>query len=945
MIIPMVGFIDRSYAQYYVTGQSPASIQWQQVHTENFQIIFSKEVNDEANQLANMLEYAYQYIQKTLDHEPGKISVLLHNHTVQSNGLVAWAPKRMEAFLIPPQNSYAQQWLDQLAVHELRHVVQIDKLKQGMSKVLYVLFGEQIIGAIAGYLPDWFYEGDAVCTETGLTFTGRGRLAAFEKEIKAVELDKHKYYSYDKIVLGSYRNHVPNHYQYGYFITAYGRKKYGALLWDSVVNFVARNPYSLFASYFGIKKYTGLSKRKLYLSAMDYMENTWKFQVEQLSPTSFKRWNKRENTDYTNYRHPQYINDSTIIVEKSGIDQIAKFIILTQSGEEKKIHTPGFYSSLNLSYQNGQLIWGEYIPDTRWGKRDYYVVKSYDFEQNKTSMITSRSRYFAPCLSNDATKIVVVEHTIENKCYLSFLHPKTGNKIKSIPTPGYDIQFPSWNLENNAIYATAVTSEGKMIIKYHIDSNVWDTIRFPAYHNISRPVSYREHLFFSSDYSGIDNIYALHLPTGSLYQLTSSVYGAYNPTINSSGDKLLYSDYTSKGYNIVEVHVDDLLWQPIEHVRQSYDTLAQTISNQESNKLLGEHIPDSNYHIKPYKKYKHLFNVHSWMPFFVEFDQFRNLNNPNISPGITLLSQNLLGSAITIVGYGYENNRHRVYNKFIYRGWYPAFEISTNYGNKPSIFSGFFSEDEVGYDRFSINSRIYLPLNLTRNRYIRGIQPSVKHQYANDYYFDFSEREHKRGIQSFNHQLFLYNYLKTSTRDISPRFGQTASLGYAHSAFNKDLEYAAFIANLRLYIPGLFNHHSIKTEYGYQQNYKESFYSNALTLPYGFRETDLYSKSIQTFHVRYMLPLFYPDLSFSSILYIKRFKAALFFGIADIKGNRVLANKTIDIRMRSMGYEITSDVFVFRLRAPLIIGARFIYFPEMQNNTVEMVLNFGISSF
>lgn len=938
-----------SYSQYYVTGQSPASIQWHQMHTQNFQIIFSKEVQDEANQLANTLEHAYQYIHKTLDHKPKKISVLLHNYTVQSNGLVAWAPKRMEAFLIPPQDSYAQQWLDQLAVHELRHVVQIDKLNQGITKILYFLFGEHAVGAVAGFIPDWFYEGDAVSTETALTNTGRGRLPSFEKGIKAIELDNSKKYSYNKITLGSYRNYVPNHYQYGYFLTAYAREKYGAMVWDSVVDFVARNPYSVFPAYFGLKKYTGLSKRELYLSAMDYLYRKWKNQVQQLSPTKFRRWNKRNTNDYTNYRYPQYLNDTAIIVEKSGIDQIPEFIILTRSGKETKLHTPGFYSSLSLSCHKQQLIWSEYIPDTRWSMRDFYVVKSYDLNRDKITRMSTRSRYFAPSLSHDASTIVVVEYSLDNKSFLTFLDSQTGDKNNSVPVPGYDIQFPAWNSTDDAVYATAVTPEGKMIIRYHIPSRQWDTILPPGRNNISRPVMYNDHLFFRADYSGIDNIYAIHLPGHKIYQLTSSIYGAYNPTVNADGDKIMYSDYTSKGYNVVEARIEDLLWRPVGQVKKDDNTLAKTISKQEGNQLNTKDIPDSTYQTKPYNKLSHLFRFHSWMPFYFEFESEPSdyVNDPDIFPGITLISQNMLGSAITILGYGYQNNRHLIYNKFIYKGWYPAFEITTGYGGEPQIYSKTITEDEIAFDRFSVSSRLFLPLNLTRNRFIRGIQPSIIHYYSNDHYFNYSTRLNERGIHSFNHRLYAYNYLKTSKRDITPRFGQTLSLTYAHSEFNDNVESAAFMASGRVYLPGLFKHHSIRAEYGYQENLKPFYYSNNLTLPYGYRNviTSVYPETIETYNVEYIFPLFYPDLSFSTFLYIKRFKAALFYGYATLE-DFFFAGSDIqyNAQFETMGFEVTTDFFAFQLRTPFVFGVRYIYFPDTESRTIETVFNLNLSN-
>ncbi len=83
---------------------------------------------------------------------------------------------RAEFFELPPQNIYPQIWQDQLALHEYRHVVQINKMRQGLTKGLYYVFGEQAIAFVMGlWVPFWFIEGDAVYSETIFSKSGRGR--------------------------------------------------------------------------------------------------------------------------------------------------------------------------------------------------------------------------------------------------------------------------------------------------------------------------------------------------------------------------------------------------------------------------------------------------------------------------------------------------------------------------------------------------------------------------------------------------------------------------------------------------------------------------------------------------------------------------------------------------------------------------------------------------
>ena len=172
----LILYLSQGYSQFFTTGQDPFLTVWEQIKTENFQIIYPKEFYKEANRLANLLDYSYTYISESLDKKPRKVSVILHNSSVLSNGYVSWAPKRMEFVTTHPPDSYAEDWLEQLVLHEFRQIVQVDKLNQGLTRFLSFIFGQQATGAMVGYLPLWFMEGDAVVTETALSSTGRGRL-------------------------------------------------------------------------------------------------------------------------------------------------------------------------------------------------------------------------------------------------------------------------------------------------------------------------------------------------------------------------------------------------------------------------------------------------------------------------------------------------------------------------------------------------------------------------------------------------------------------------------------------------------------------------------------------------------------------------------------------------------------------------------------------------
>ena len=186
------------FPQFFEYGQEPASVNWKYADTENFRLIFPSGWDENTSKILWLLEKSYAQNAEEFNHRPKKIPVVIHNLSVVSNGFVAWAPKRMELFPHPDPKGYSGDRFRQLTLHEMRHVMQIDKLNQGFTRVLSTFTGEQGNGLVAGMLPMWVLEGDAILAETGHTLTGRGRLPSFEKELTALLADKPGLYSYDK---------------------------------------------------------------------------------------------------------------------------------------------------------------------------------------------------------------------------------------------------------------------------------------------------------------------------------------------------------------------------------------------------------------------------------------------------------------------------------------------------------------------------------------------------------------------------------------------------------------------------------------------------------------------------------------------------------------------------------------------------------------------------
>src|SRR5664279_6300306 len=136
-------------AQYYETGQDPASIKWKQIKTDRFTIIFPENGGPGGMLYAKALDQAYSTLTTLFPEKKFHIPVIIHSFSIQSNGYVAWAPKRVELYPIPEQNGIPLAPEQQLAIHELTHVFQMETLNQSFTRCLSFLLGQQAIGVVS----------------------------------------------------------------------------------------------------------------------------------------------------------------------------------------------------------------------------------------------------------------------------------------------------------------------------------------------------------------------------------------------------------------------------------------------------------------------------------------------------------------------------------------------------------------------------------------------------------------------------------------------------------------------------------------------------------------------------------------------------------------------------------------------------------------------------
>ncbi len=950
-IILLLVFSTGLDAQFYEYGQDAGTLKWEQFKTPNYKVIYPRGLDSLAGAFADRLEYFYPYLGKPLDHKHSSMPVIIHNESSFSNGVFVWAPKRLEIFTNPDPNGYHQDWLTQLALHEGRHAFQIDKLNQGITRGLFYVGGEQMVGAMAVFLPQWYLEGDAVDAETRLSNTGRGRQPSFEMGIKAQLLELGRKYSFSKAYLGSYKHYIPNHYQLGYLMLRHGRRKYGDKFWIDFQQYAARKPYIFNPTYFSMKQYGYRSKQQFYEESLEEYRKHWSETSAHRVLSNHRDWNENRGKHFTSYTFPHDISGTMLFTLKSGIDQIPEFIFLGKSGEEKRIYRPGFLNSGRVSFSGSHVVWDEFVPDRRWSNRNYSVIRSLEIATGKVKNLGHKTRYYSPALSKDGSRIVAIEQTENQKFNLVILQID-GTVLETIPSPGNRfLQHPSWMETDSALVVTVSEESGKSLFSFTPGSGSWKRLFESGVDDISYPVVAGKRIYFSGTFSGIDNIYCLDLKDQSTYQVTSTRFGAFHPQLSKDGSVLYYSNYSAKGYGVASVEISDGLWKPLDQAVDHTEQIDYDQTEAEIQIVDGASTSDTSvYASSKYFKALHLFNFHSWLPLYFDYLNPELSLNPEhlpVSPGVSLISQNRLSTAVSQLGYEYSNGTHMFHSGIKLKGRYPVFNLYFDYGGEPNVLLMAEGDSIISLPNdLRFTAQTYVPLRFNTGKFLSIVQPRIDYSYRRDIQYDENQENYQTGGHYLYYSIYASAYLRKGRKEILPRLGLTTTAGYYHAPFSQ-LYGSVARWGVTGYLPGIVKHQTLRLSFQYQKQYpldmSRPAFINLMSLPRGLY--NIYGEALTKLSADYVFPILYPDLELGGLLYLKRIRGGVWTDY--MVGSNVIIRDPDphyeDRNYQTVGIDLVADLHLLRIQFPLSLGGRLIYEPETGNVSMEGIFSMDIN--
>lgn len=870
----------------------PPSTKWKQINTDTARIVFEAPSSAQAERISTLIHKMAAQQPNTIGNDQKKINIVLHKNTTLANGYVGLAPYRSEYYLVPSTNIFDLgnlPWNEHLALHEYRHVQQYNNFNHGLTKAFSFFLGQEG-RAIANSLtvPSWFFEGDAVHSETALTPQGRGRLPLFNSGFISL-WQEGKDYRLMKLLNGSLKDYVPNHYQLGYLVTNYGYKKYGGEFWQNVTKDASAFKGLFYPFRKAIKDYADQPYRKFMAAALsDYKK--------EIKPVDVPH----EDATVTNYLFPQFIGNDSLVYLKNSYKKIPAFFIRDKNGEHK-IKQRNITAEDWFSYRNGIIAYAAYAPNARWSLTDYSDIILLDVKTGVEKKFTRKNKYFTPDISPSGKQIVAVTFNDSLQTELHLMNAEDGsvsNKIKS--------------RENFFLHPRFIDEENIVVLKRRADATISlnvlniltgenERIVTPSFTVMGYPTVSNNSIYFTAAFEGNDDVYVYRMKEKKLYRLTSAQTGNYYPS--ATNDSIVWSQFTTKGIQLRQSALEKMLWQEVNTVPPQ--KLMFPIAGAEQNILT---TPTSDYTISDYKKGTGLFNFHSWRPYY---------DQPEYT--FTLYGDNVLNTFSTELLYRYNENEksHGVGFDVSYGGLFPVLTAGAEYtynrhvnirtpqSTIPGLLNGY--ELRAGY---------YIPLDFSAGKTYKNIT------FGTDYVFSeqMPTGSTKSILNSFNssylhHHLFWSQRLPKAVQQIFPKFGYALNNSYRHRMDENGYQ---AIARGELYLPSVANHSVVLSGSFQQVDTANVLFSNKFSLSRGY--PDYYYSRMWRTSANYHLPLAYPDWGFGGIVYFLRIRSNLFYDFSKVYSR----DKSSSLNLKSVGTELFFDTKWWN-QLPVSFGIRYSY--------------------
>lgn len=545
------------------------SRRWYTLTTPHFEVHYyvSQRHSEEAlaRRVGAAAEHAHALLVPALRHAPtSRTHVVVVDETDGANGSASVLPYNAIRVLAaaPGSRDTLHDYDDYLAlllIHEYTHIVHLDTI-HGLPRLVNAVLGRTWIPN--QLQPRWFIEGLAVFAETRYTAGGRNRAALHDMMLRAAVLEQ-RLLELDQI--SSLTRHYPRGtvpYLYGGRFVAFLAERYGEAKLAALSHRYGGRPlpYGLNSA---AREVFGLSFEQLYEQFKSSLRRRYAAQraaAERRGLTPFRRLTAHG----WSLSSPRLSRDGRELafVESDGRrHEVVRVIALPSGRTQARLHHVGG-ETVAWTPDGRHVVYDQPVNwRTFHNYADLYARRR---DGGVTRRLTYGLRAREPDVSPDGRWVAFVTQELGRSSVR--LLPWAGGPVRTLRQGALGEQFfgPRWSPDGQWLALSQQRAGGRRdLVLLRIADGALRAVTDDRAIDLDPQFSADgRRVYFSSDRSGIFNVYCAELASGSLAQVTNVLGGAFAPAVSADERQLYYVGYSAKGYDLHAAAIDRRRWQP-----------------------------------------------------------------------------------------------------------------------------------------------------------------------------------------------------------------------------------------------------------------------------------------------------------------------------------------------------------------------------------------------
>lgn len=840
---------------FQASARYDPALTWCTIQTDNFIIYYPEGHELLAQRVLSLCEKVHKDITGYLGVEPRPCPIVLDPGTDIFNGFMDVFPSRISLFETPLYTVRGfgpdSDLMDLVFTHEYTHYVHITTRLGWYGELTKILGdGLSISNAVS---PGWVLEGITTNTETMFTDGGRGRSSLFKGEMMSFTEGEGLWGLNSAAVSSPYSPPGSRIYLAGYYMVDYLNHTYGEDAFARLSRYQARHPLGGTAE--ALEQVTGKSPQQFYLDFLsDYLAYARTVREKALAaglPAGKVVLTEAGSLD--SFESHFWTEKGTIVCLRRGYNKKTA-LVEVDPGSGKTISEIETGILANLSARrlpDGRLVLPEvFYHPLGEGSIDTTDLVIFDSKTQEHKRLTRDAHIYSADLSPDGKTFVA---TRRNGMWIDLvLLNADGTNIRPlISKPGIYFDAPCWSPDGSRIAAAVKSGQNSDIVLVDPTTGAMELLFKSDISEDNEPAFSPDGkwIVFSSDRSGIWNIYAWSLTEKKLFQLTSVPYVAGDPHISPDGKSLSFSNMIRGVKQVCTLPFNPSAGKPVD-VKQA------SVIEQPDLKRLQPEVTFTGTKGIPLQAYKPFIHVP-----YVSSDE------KGTQAGVLLMGADPVGINSYMVNllYGFKSDRAGYDINLTNKSFWPTltariYDTSVE-GNTIGNGKDYWYRERGGELSAGMNL-IYQTVPSTITSSFR-IGPRLRYFSSLDDKINIPDDEDQS--VGFFGEMKLSRMPDSASRDMVSSWGEDLSLSYEKGLSNLGGEIPGYngIFSVTQYVPSYFEHQGLALTLTHQAQNGLLYYNKDLSIPRGYHdydsEGDLDERKNLLMSAEYHFPIIYTD--------------------------------------------------------------------------------------